>query len=97
MAIPFFIGIQDTAAEITSLIFDLTLTGCANLSCGNSDFAVDKLISENPAAVPGPIVGAGLPGLIFGWLWPSRLVATTAEEDRLSFRHNSIHKDFGSD
>ena len=35
-------------------------------------------------AVPGPIAGAGLPGLIFGERWPSRLVAT-AEEDRLSF------------
>ena len=79
-----FIGIQDTAAEITSLVFDLTLTGCANLGCGNSDFAVDKLISENPpAAVPGPIAGAGLPGLTLGRCWPSRLVAT-AEEDRLN-------------
>ena len=76
-----FIGIQDTAAEITSLVFDLT--GCA-MACDTGDFAVDKLISENPpAAVPGPIAGAGLPGLTLGRCWPSRLVAT-AEEDRLN-------------
>jgi hypothetical protein len=31
---------------------------------------------------------AGLPGLIFGERWPSRLVATAAEK-RLSFRHNA--------
>ena len=81
LAIPFFIGIQDTAAEITSLVFDLT--GCA-MACDTGDFAVDKLISENPpAAVPGPIAGAGLPGLTLGRCWPSRLVAT-AEEDRLN-------------
>jgi hypothetical protein len=31
-------------------------------------------------AVPGPIAGAGLPGLI-GWLWRVRLVATAAEQE----------------
>jgi len=30
------------------------------------------------------VVGAGLPGLNLGWRWPSRLVATAAE-DRLSY------------
>jgi hypothetical protein len=29
-------------------------------------------------------------------IWPSRLVATAAE-DRLNIRRNSIHNDFGSD
>src|SRR6516165_12234853 len=38
-------------------------------------------------SVPGPIAGAGLPRPDLGWRWPSRLVATAAE-DRVSFRRN---------
>jgi len=67
---PVFIGIQDTTAEITSLVFDLTMTGCASLECGNSDL---QLISENPpasaplpAALPLFATGLGALGLL-GW------------------------------
>jgi len=46
--------------------------------------------------VPGPIAGRWTSGPDLGERWPARLVATAAE-DRLSFRRNSIHNDFGSD
>jgi hypothetical protein len=63
---PIFIGAQDTTADITSLVF--SCTG----ACGNNDFAVDTLMSRNPAVVPAPLIGFGLPaflavgGLLFG-------------------------------
>jgi hypothetical protein len=63
---PIFIGAQDTTADITSLV--LSCTG----ACGNNDFAVDTLMSRNPAVVPAPLIGFGLPvflavgGLLFG-------------------------------
>jgi hypothetical protein len=56
---------------------------------GDAPASGDKLIldvSTAAAAVPGPIAGAGLPGLI---LAPSRLVATAAE-DRLSIKRNPL-------
>jgi hypothetical protein len=63
---PIFIGAQDATADITSLVF--SCTG----ACGNNDFAVDTLLSVNPAIVPAPLIGFGLPvflaigGLLFG-------------------------------
>jgi hypothetical protein len=70
---PVFIGIKDTSPEITSLVFDLTMTGCTSLECGNSDFAADTLISKNPAAgapLPAalPLFAGGLGALgLLGW------------------------------
>jgi hypothetical protein len=38
-------------------------------------------VTTPAAAVPGPLAGAGLSGLILGWWWPSRLVATARENE----------------
>jgi hypothetical protein len=46
---PIFIGIQDTVAEITSLVF--VLTSCTGTGCDVNDFAVDTLISKNPGVL----------------------------------------------
>jgi hypothetical protein len=46
---PIFIGAQDTTADITSVVFDLTAcTGTCNLN----NFAVDTLRSINPSVIP---------------------------------------------
>ena len=63
---PVFIGAQDTAAEMTSLVFALTPGSCGG--CDVNDFAVDALISKNPVSttVPEPssllLLGTALAG-----------------------------------
>jgi hypothetical protein len=83
---PVFIGIQDTVAEITSLVFSLT-------SCGGdcNDFAVDTLLlidsTVPPPPVPEPasmfllgsaLLPMGLMGL--GWGRKRRRTAATATD-----------------
>jgi hypothetical protein len=46
---PIFIGAQDTTADITSVVFDLT--ACTG-TCDVFDFAVDTLRSLNPSVIP---------------------------------------------
>jgi hypothetical protein len=47
---PVFIGIQDTVAEITSLVF--SMTSCGGDDC--ADFAMDSLITKNAVTPPPP-------------------------------------------
>ena len=54
---PVFIGAQDTTADITSVVFDLT--ACTGVGCSVNDFAVDSLSTINPAVVgvAAPLLG----------------------------------------
>jgi hypothetical protein len=64
---PIFIGVKDTVAEITSLVFDLT--ACSGTGCDIHDFAVGTLSTVNPAVgVPAPSIGLPV-FLAIGSLW----------------------------
>jgi hypothetical protein len=66
--------------------FTISANGVVGSTTTSAD--ITFVAPQGPDPVPGPIAGAGLPGLILE-LWSSRLVAT-AEEDRLSFRRNAL-------
>ena len=69
----FFIEINDVQTNPTFVDFAYGSTGA-----GGSFLTSTGSVSL--AAVPGPVVGAGLPGLILaGGRWPARLVATEAK------------------
>jgi hypothetical protein len=60
---PIFIGAQDTTADITSLVFDLT--ACTPTGgCDVHDFAVDTLLSINPGVTPPPAPEPGTLALL---------------------------------
>ena len=59
---PIFIGAQDTTADITSLVFDLTQ--CTGTGCDIHDFAVDTLKSINPGVTPPPTPEPGTLALL---------------------------------
>src|SRR5262245_22588856 len=56
---PINLGFQPGGLEDVKLVFDLTS------SHPSSGFQFDYAVGGSAAAVPGPAIGAGLPGLIF--------------------------------
>jgi hypothetical protein len=65
--------------------FNIALTGALNpvVSSVKFEFGTGPDAFLPGVLVPGPIAGAGLPGLYMCERWPSWLVAT-AQEDRLA-------------
>ena len=71
----YFVGFENTTGLIGSvLIQDADLNG-GGVVVDNLE-AQSRRHQSDPASVPGPIAGAGLPGLVLASRWPSRLVAT---------------------
>jgi hypothetical protein len=58
-----FLGVQDATADITEVVY---LNFNSNPTFQLQSVAINQLtIAAPPVGVPGPIAGAGLPGLIF--------------------------------
>jgi hypothetical protein len=69
-----YIGLLSSVADIVQISFELTDAPILSDINGNpvpttNDFAIGtlELVDPPPSSVPGPIVGAGLPGLVAGF------------------------------
>jgi hypothetical protein len=64
--------------------FSFHSSGASGILTANG---MDVSVEYHYTPVPGPIAGAGLPGLNLRRRWPSRLVATAAQ-NRVSIKRN---------